>query len=235
MAAIVCVLALGAATAGALAASGAYQTARAGFKQHFPGRPTALRLDIDYVNSADPNAKPAAVRKVIVRLARGAHIDTSVPALCEASDAELMAVGPGACPADSRVGRGEVTVDTGFPGPGRFVDAHVDFFNNADELIFLNTVKGSDARTVIRARVGRRSTVTESPMLPGTPPDGGAIDTVHIVLSAIATRAGGERRGYITTPPRCPASHHWVNAVTFGYDNDVTQTVRSKIACRSAS
>jgi hypothetical protein len=231
----VVILVFGLLVAGALAADSAYQTATARFKQRLPGKPTAARLEIDYVNPADRDGKPPAVKKVVVKLARGARIDTSVPALCKASDAELMAEGASACPAASKVGQGEVTVDTGFPGPGRFVDADVDFFNNTDELIFLNTVKGSDARTVIRATAGGRRTVTEAPMLPGTPPDGGAIDTVHIVLFAVTRRSGGERHAYITTPPRCPRVGHWVNSVGFTYANGVNQTVKSSSPCRRPS
>jgi hypothetical protein len=227
-------LAFGLLCGGALAAGGDYQSAKLRFKQRLPARPTAARIDIDYVNPADPSGKPPAVRRVVAKFARGARIDTSVPGACDATDAELMAAGTSACPADSRVGHGEATVDTGIPGPNRIVPVHIDFFNNVDQLIYLNTVKGSDARTVFRGMVEGRRVVTEAPMLPGTPPDGGAIDTVHIVLAAVTAGSGGHRRAYIRTPGRCPASGSWTNSLTFGYDNDVSQTVKNPSPCRRA-
>src|SRR5207237_5980407 len=94
-----------------------------------------------------------AVRRVVLSDAPGTQIDTSVPQLCTASDAQLMLLGGAACPAGSKVGQGVVTVDSGVPGPGRFVTADVDFFNNTHQLIYLNTIRGTSARTVIRASV----------------------------------------------------------------------------------
>src|SRR5207247_6235597 len=143
--------------------------------------------------------------------------DPSVPGSCTASDAELMALGAQACPEDSAIGGGVVTVDTGFPGPARIVTADVEFFNNASdpqgEFIYLNTVRGSGARTVIRADVRRRKTITEASMLPGTPPDGGAIDNVDLTVLAAGSGSGD----YITTPRRCPARGFWTTHVRFTY------------------
>jgi len=158
-------------------------------------------------------------------------IDTSIPGSCTASDAELVVSGGQACPSDSAIGGGVVTVDTGAPGPGRIVTADVEFFNNAadrrGEFIYVNTVRGTDARTVIRANVKRRKTVTNAGMLPGTPPDGGAIDTVDLKVAAVHSRSGD----YITTPRRCPARGFWKTKVRFTYADDVTQTVPDHSRC----
>jgi hypothetical protein len=234
------ILAAGAALAAgqAVSTAGTYttpdqtrQTANLVFKNERPGKPTGLTLDIDYVNPADPEAKPPAVRRVVTVLAKGARYDTSVPELCEASDAELQAMGESACPQGSKVGKGEVTVDSGFPGPGRIVNATVDFFNNTKELIFLNTVSGTEARTVIRGQMTRRKITTDVQMLPGTPPDGGAIDTVHIDDRRIVAGKGAERSAYITTPGRCPRDGDWTNRVRFTYSDGVTQVVKSDSPC----
>ena len=158
-------------------------------------------------------------------------IDTSIPGSCTASDAELIAVGGQACPRDSAIGGGIVTVDTGAPGPGRIVTADVEFFNNATarrgEFIYVNTVRGTDARTVIRANVKRRKTVTNAGMLPGTPPDGGAIDTVDLTVAAVHSHSGD----YITTLRRCPDRGFWKTKVRFTYADDVIQTVRDRSRC----
>ena len=53
-----------------------------------------------------------------------------------------------------------ITVDTGVPGPGRIVTADTEFFNNAEdpegEFIYLNTIRDTGARTVLRADVTER-------------------------------------------------------------------------------
>jgi hypothetical protein len=211
--------------------SGSYQDASARFSKHSPGKSTGTRIKIDYTNPDDPSAKPPAVRRVVLKLARGARFDTLAPELCTASDEELMAMGETACPAGSKVGDGVVTVDTGVPGPGRFVTADVDFFNNDHELIYLNTVRGTEARTVIRAVVTHRRIVTNVGMLPGTPPDGGAIDTVQIDNPPLSRNVEGARHSYVTTPSDCPPRGFWTNRLKFSYDGGVTQTVKSRSRC----
>jgi hypothetical protein len=195
-----------------------------------PSSPTSEHFEFDYVNPDDPDAKPPAVRKVVTILPRGARYDTSAPELCTATDAELIARGGSACPPGSAIGGGVVTVDTGFPGDQRIVTADVEFFNNADEFIYVNTVRGSEARTIIRAEVTGRRTITDAGMLPGTPPDGGAIDTVDIHVDNV-TRDG---RNYITTPGVCRGRKddpHWTTRVAFTYGDGVTQTVPTHTPC----
>jgi hypothetical protein len=218
----------------AVADPGSYQEARHPFTSQRPGSPTGLIFAVDYVNPDDPEAKPPAVRRVVRTVARGATYDLAVLPACTASDLELMLVGPSACLARSSVGGGEVTVDSGLPGPGRIVEAHVDLFSNGNELIFLNTVTGTSLRTVVRARVKGRSLITEAPFLPGTPPDGGALDTVRLLEKRIIVGSGSERRAVVTTPPRCPRSGHWTNKIAFTYSNGTTQTVATPSPCRKA-
>ena len=170
------------------------------------------------------------MRKVVTVLPRGGRYDTSAPELCTATDAELIAQGGSACPPGSAIGGGVVTVDTGFPGDQRIVTADVEFFNNTDEFIYVNTVRGSEARTIIRAEVTRRRTITDAGMLPGTPPDGGAIDTVDITVENVSR----DGRNYITTPAVCrgrKAEPHWTTGVAFTYSDGVTQTVPTQTPC----
>jgi hypothetical protein len=224
------VLALwGTATTGAQ--TGARQSATAKFVKQRPGVPSGLRFRVDYVNPNDPNAKPPAVSKVVETLARGARFDTSVPERCEATDAELLRLGEGACPPGSKVGTGYIRIDTGFPEPNRFLEEDVAFLNNTNELIFLTTDRAYGVRFVSRATVQGRRLTSSAPPLPGTPPDGGAIDVVRTHLAQISKVAGGEVRGYITTPLRCPQSHRWVNSLRFTYADGVTQSVASPSRC----
>jgi hypothetical protein len=212
----------------ALAQDGSRQTATLELTKKRPNVSSGLELRIDYINPADPSAKPPAVRQVVERLARGARIDTSAPGLCTATDLELMALGAGACPANSVVGSGVIVIDTGLPEPGRFLTSDVTFLNNAGELIFLTSTRPVGARLVVRAQQGEREAVSEAPFLPGTPPDGAAIDTVSASFPRLVT----ERGSYITTPPRCPPRRSWRNKVRFEYYDGVTQTVTTKQRCK---
>ena len=225
---IVLVLAVASA---ALAGDGSRQQARYELSQAEPGKATAERFLFDYRNPDDPDAKPPAVSRVVTVLPRGARYDTTVPGSCAASDAELTAKGAAACPEASAIGGGVVTVDTGAPGPARIVTADVEFFNNAadpeGEFIYLNTVRDTEARTVIRADVTRRRTITEAGMLPGTPPEGGAIDTVDVTVAKVR----GEGSAYITTPHRCPARGFWRPRVRFRYQDGTVQTDASRATC----
>jgi hypothetical protein len=214
-------------TTSAQAGSKSRQTAKMRFTTTKPDHSTGLRIRIDYVNPQDRDAKPFAVRQLVERLARGARIDTSVPELCTASDAELMAEGQSACPSGSRVGTGLITFDTGFPEPARFVEVDIVFLNNTDELIFLSTPRGTGARVVARAPVGRRTFRPSAPTLPGTPPDGAAIDTVEAELEAIEDG----RRSYMTTPRECPADDRWINKIRFTYADGVSQKVKTANRC----
>jgi hypothetical protein len=202
-----------------------------------PGVGTSERFAFDYVNPDDPEAKPPAVRQVTTVLPRGARFDSSVPALCTASDAELTAQGGAACPPASAIGGGVVTVDTGLPGDARIVTADVEFFNNTDEFIYVNTVRGTEARTIIRAAVERDRTITNTGVLPGAPPDGGSIDQVDLEVRNVSAKVDGVTHNYITTPKRCrgrKSDPHWTTRVHFTYADGVTQTVPTHTPCRPA-
>ena len=224
---MVCV-ALGLAFAASAIAASDRQRAKFEFTTEKPGKPSGLRLDIDYVNPDDRDAKPPAVRRVVEILARGSRIDTSVPDRCQASDAELIAEGESACPPDSRVGDGTIRIDTGVPGPERFIDADVVFLNNTDELIFVSTERDTGNRVVTRSQVDKRQIVNTAPPLPGAPPDGAALDEVHATLDRIV--AGG--KAYIRTPSNCPQGRRWRNKIHFTYSDGVSQKETMDNRCR---
>jgi hypothetical protein len=230
---VACVLLLLVLAAGAFGASGSYQSASLKFTTNLPGHSTGARLRINYVNPADPNGKPVAVRRVVQTLARGSRFDTSAPVRCAATDAQLMAQGPSACPDRSVVGGGFITVDTGFPAPARFLAEDVTAINADHELIFLTRDRQTGAYLSSRFEVRRRSVVANAPPLPGTPPDGGAIDRVRVHLRPVTVRRDGRVRRYIRTPRRCPASGHWTNRITFTYSDGVKQKVRSHSGCEA--
>ena len=215
--------------------TGARQASSFALSEKRPARATSEHFRFDYVDPANPDGKPPVVRRVETILPHTARYDVSVPGSCSASDEELTTRGSAACPPDSAIGGGVVTVDTGLPGEARIVTADVEFFNNAQdpdgEFIYLNTVRGTGARTVIRADVTLRRTITEVDTLPGAPPEGGSIDTVDVRVTNVSRVVEGRRRHYITTPRRCPANGRWIARVSFSYGDGVTQTVPTANRC----
>jgi hypothetical protein len=199
-----------------------------------PDSSSGWLFEVDYLNPADPSGKPPAVRKVVTRLADGARFDTSVPARCAASDAQLMAEGAAACPADSQVGEGYIRLDTGLDGPARFIEADVTFFNSATAVIFLSTERQSGARVVTRSVIDGGSTVSMAPFLPGAPPDGTVIDIARVELFPISRTVDGELRSYVATPPGCPPSGQWMHSVEFTYADGASETVESPSPCTAA-
>ena len=204
------------------------QTASAVFDQQRPGRTSGVTLSIDYVNPNDPAAKPYAVQRTITEFAKGTVIDTSVPKRCGASDGELIANGASVCPDASRVGSGEVVLDTGAAGPARTSDNGVTLLNAQDQLILLIEPKsGPPIRFVTRASVKGRTILSDVPPIPGGPPDGfTAVKRVRLHTNAISL---GPRR-YMTTPESCPASG-WRNATTFIYRDGITETAVNRSPC----
>jgi hypothetical protein len=218
---------------GAVAESsqGDYQTASLRFVETTPGRASGYRVRIDYTNPDDPEAKPPSVRKVVEVFARGTRIDTGAPARCGASDAELMLVGRSACPRGSIVGNGFIKLDTGIPGPGRYLKEDVTFLNNTNELIYLTKDRANGARVVVRAQVRGNRVISEAPLLPGAGTDGTAIDVVRGNFPKLVRMRDGHRRAYVTTPQQCPPRGSWVNRIRFAYHDGTTQTERTRNRC----
>jgi len=203
------------------------QTYSERFTSDLPGTSTGRLYAIDFFNPNDPDAKPHAFSHLHVELAPGSRFDTDALPQCTASDAELMAAGADACPEGSFVAEDETVIDSGVPGPGRFVTTDIAFFNNKEELVLISTTRDTGARVVLRAQVGRNTIDLDVPMLPGTPPDGGAAKSQRGVWEA--------RPGFLTTPPTCPASGFWVNRLTWTYRDGTEQTQASRTPCRQLS
>ena len=208
------------------------QTYKDQFTTDVPGASTGRTYAIEWVNPDDPEGKPHSFSHLHVELADGARFDTSALPYCEASDAELMAAGASACPAETKVADDETLVDTGFPGSGRYFTTDFVFFNNKDELVLLATVREVGARVVLRGRVGKNTIDIDVPVLPGAPPDGAAPKRQRGEWNPRSTVRDGNQLNYLTTPPTCPASGFWVNRVTYTYRDGVTQTAESQSPCK---
>src|SRR5687768_8474384 len=95
---------LWAAGAAAQPGTGPRETIDQRFTTTSPNSPTGLRYTASYHAPGDPKASPPALKRMVFYPPRGMRYDTSVPARCTASDAELQFMGPAACPPASQLG-----------------------------------------------------------------------------------------------------------------------------------
>jgi hypothetical protein len=181
---------------------------RADYKQTFttpvPGTSTGLDTQILYKNPDDPAAKPIPIRQEVFTFPRGTRWDHSVVPACTVSEQELELEGESACPPESRVGGGDGTFMTGFPGDGER-PLEVDGFEDGSGMLLLGGEKGG-VRLATRVTQKGRVVTVNVPRSPGGPPDGdSALRKVHNVFAAFS--AGD--RAYTRTPRVCPRRGVW--------------------------
>jgi hypothetical protein len=194
-----------------------------------PGRSSGRRYSVEFTDPRSPSGKPPSLAHVHFTLPPGGRFDTAAIARCQASDAELIADGPSACPAASKVGVNTDTLDTG-EAAERYLVEDVDFFNADRALIILTRDRATGVRDVVRGTVGTTTLDIDLPFLPGSPPDGAADKRERAVFYA----RSGPHGNYLTTPRRCPRSHVWTETVQYTYRDGVTETARLKTPCESA-
>ena len=235
------VLVLGAAAvmpagAAAIPVTGPHETVDITTSTTQPDSPAGLTYAATYRNPTNPNADPPALRRLVISLPAGTHIDTSVPARCDASDEELRVLGDAACPPGSRVGSGQATVD--IVGLGRMT-FNTTLFNAADqqiELVESGNALGSYG--VVHTYV--HGTTLDGPvptcLTGGEPPDGCPFDQItllsnHLTVLPVTVGAGASQRSYGSTPPTCPPSGRWQGPVTFYYADGTVETVVMQARC----
>jgi hypothetical protein len=232
--------ALAAATAAALTSATAAGPASAAgarveysdvFTTQEPGVPSGRVFYDEYFDAEDPSAKPPSLSHIQVRLPEGARFNTDAVAQCTASDAELTAQGPAACPEESVVGTEVYVFDTGFPEPERMRTTDITFLNERDGAIVVTRDRGSGARVVLHAEIGPETYDLDVPLQPGTPPYGGSNKREDAVFRT-ATGPGG---AWLTTPPTCPADGAWTFRATYTF-RDAPQVVKeSRSPCRAGA
>lgn len=214
-----------------------YQSASVPFTATAPASPSGVQLSIDYRNPDDPEGKPYAVRKLVVRFHPGTKIDTGVPEQCKASDAAFAEQGADACSPESRVGVGKVDLDSGGATQPRIIKTDVTAFNNEAQLILLfeTTNQPTRLRVAARSRIEDATITTEVPPLPGAPPPEPylAVKTVRETFDTVTRGRGDSLRSYVTTPATCPATGYWTNTLEFTYRNGATQTVPTRSPCKA--
>ena len=223
------VLAAWPACAVAAPVSGPHETLDNQFSTARPNAPSGFSFTGTYHAANDPAGNPPYMRSMVFYLPAGLRYDTSVPDRCDASDVELAVLGASACPAGSRIGGGTSTAAF-LGGPPSKVD--VDFLNNTDEQIILARSPG--LATVSRGEIRSDGSVAwASPTcFPSMQPVGCPVDDVLQLESAISVPAYTRSSGtYLTTPPKCPATHHWETPVRLSWADGSVDTVTTEQPC----
>ncbi len=200
-----------------------------GLGAHRPGTPSALSLHVVFKHPDDPEAKPPALDGAELELPAGMRIDDGALPRCEASDDDFQMQGRGACPDETRVGQGAVTVMLGVPGADPSTLDIVAFNGDGEivEVVFFpdsNVVAGIDRVTIEEDRL-----VAHPPSPPGGPPDGRT--AIRELRLDIPRRLGPNGDPYITTPPDC-GDGAWRSRGHFEFADGGTTVVPSETPCR---
>jgi hypothetical protein len=228
-------LVLSPAAASAVPASGPHETVDVATSTTQPGASAGLSYAARYHAVGNPSGDPPALRHLLIDLPPSTEIDTSVPPRCSASDLQIMLQGESACPANARVGNGQVTVKQ--TGTGA-VSTYDTVLYNADHDLLELVVSGG--RVLGIAHTHQHGTTLDGPvptcLTGGNPPDGCPFDELkllsnHLEVSPVSVREGSVQRNYGTTPPTCPASGYWQTRVTLTYADGSVDTVTPKSRC----
>ncbi len=184
---------------------------KVGFGTHAAATPTSIQIDIVYRHPDDPDRKPPALTGGVFHTPAGTRFDNSALPKCPASDEEIRAQGPSACPSDTNIGSGKLVAMTGFGPPADPANGDLTVFNGDGEFIEVVTAPGTSAVLGIdRVTISGSTLTAHPPATPGGPPDGQtASREIHLKIG---------RGRFVTTPPSCPAAARWSydGAFTFG-------------------
>ena len=227
-------LAVVCATAGSMPGS-ASAGVRADYKQVFttnvPGKSAGTDTRILYKHPNDAKAKPIPVRREVFTFPAGTTYDESVVPDCNASDAEILALGKSACPPGSRLGgsHGDTSM-TGFENGGETA-VDVDGWDQHGDLVLWGRDHQFGIGAVAHARRKGQVVTVEVPRTPGGPPDGeNALRRVHHLFPA---RSRG-KRAYMRTPRKCPKSRVWTFRAAFTFADGVVERDVYRMRCKRA-
>jgi hypothetical protein len=217
-------------------ASGPRQEVDQSFTTKRPGAATGIGFDGRYHGVGDPESNPPFLRRMVFKSPRGFRYDTSVPERCTASDAELSAFGPAACPTGSRIGDGKTQGIFFFPFSDQVFDRYthnIHLFNNKDEQIILVE---SEGYTVVRGKIGPANTITldTTTCFPAPPPGQSCADDYIMQLGtqSFIPRYVKDGHSYATTPPRCPKRRYWRTTIHFEWTDGNVDDVVSRQPCK---
>src|SRR3954454_19047012 len=184
-----------------------------------PSGSTAVDLHMTWADPGEPNAKPKQVKALRLGFPPGTRIDTAGLQRCTATDAQVRAKGPSACPRASRLGSGKSLATTGL------AQIHADVvLINARRQIIVVVLVGKSVFAVYRDTV-TRSTVTVNFALPAV------VSVLDLRIHIPAHTRAGHR--YFTAPPTCAPDGTWPMTATSAYADGTAQTATAAVACGS--
>src|SRR3954451_22322935 len=182
-----------------------------------PSGTATVDLHMTWADPGEPNAKPLQVKTLRLGFPAGTRIDTAGLQRCTATDAQVRAKGPSACPRASRLGSGKSLATTGT------TQIHADVvLINARRQIIVVVLVDKTVFAVYRDTV-TRSTVTVNFALPAV------ISLLDLRIHIPAHTRAGHR--YFTSPATCPSDATWPMTATSTYPDGTAQTATAAVAC----
>ena len=219
-------------------------------KKHSPSATFFKEHSEDPDNSA--NHQPKQDASVDDIFPPGSAINGAIPGTCNASNDDFRTKAQKACPKKSKVGHGSAVVRTPFNGSSD-IPATVDGFNNKKkkQLILYINPQGANP-IVLRGQLKGKPGKNQYLHVPipvncvlGSPPGcggGGDVRIVDLKLSIFKItkkvkvrkhhKTRKVKKGYLTTPKKCPSSKLWTFTIKFHGRDGVTQTYTSKSPCK---
>lgn len=174
---------------------GPYERFEFSYTSKRPGTATGFRYRVKLKQSGAD--QPPVVRELRLVFARGTKIDTGAVVACAATPEELTQQGTAACPAGSRVARGEADVYIGAATP---LTLTATVFNSDEGIVALLTdSNGKVIRTLSGKVTGGRVLVVPIPKVEL----GGGKEAALVRFELNIAKAGTSRRPWARTPRSC--------------------------------
>jgi len=199
------------------------------FDKQRPGAVSGGDLRIVYKRPGDPEGKPPPIRHVLIAFPRRTVVNPG-GGVCEASNEELHAMGRDACPPESLIGDGRITVMSGFGQPFDPYPTDVWLYRSPEGMLELLQQPGTNTTLAVeRGTMEGRRLEFNPPYVPGGPPD------FAIGVRTVEWRLYGARQielPWLSTPTRCRPARDWVTRGEFGFGDGGSAVERSVTPCR---
>jgi hypothetical protein len=193
------------------------------------GAPTGIAFAVEFGDPAAPNGLPSGLKDFKITMPKGAKIDPAGATQCKTTEADLMAKGAAACPASSRVGKGQATATNGTA----VVDVAGFIFNtkagSKNAFLFLFLINNSYAASFNAPVKGNALSASG---LSGAVPGGLLVTKFSGTIDKRSKGRGKKKHVLITAPKVCPKSKKWTNKASFTFVDGSKDSATSTSACK---